>query len=338
MIVVYNFGVRAREVLTSIVRRAMSREFQPATKPTMYFIGVATAQSSINDVFPRWAERLQLGVCELRGMDFPLRDNAEHYREAVRFIKQDRLSRGALVTSHKIDLCRACTDQFDAIDPLTRSLGEIGIIFKRNGQLHGRAVDPWTSGYALRAFLRADHWREGAEALILGAGGAGTALAWRLSKREHGANRPGRIHVTDRNPERLDHLRQLHHAWPDATPLELHHAADQAVATKLLQRLPAGSLVANATGMGKDTPGSPLSPDAVFPERGVAWEFNYRGALDFLQQARAQQHARKLIVEDGWTYFLHGWTRGIADVFEREIPTEGPLFDELGRIAAAARR
>ena len=113
MIVACNFGVRAREVVTSIIRRAMSPKFQPATQPTMYFIGVATAQSSINEVFPRWAERLQLGACELRGIDFSLRDHPEHYREAVRFIKQDHLSRGALVTSHKIDLCRACIDQFE---------------------------------------------------------------------------------------------------------------------------------------------------------------------------------------------------------------------------------
>jgi sugar (pentulose or hexulose) kinase len=47
--------------------------YAPATRPTMFFIGVTTGKSSINKVFPRWAERLGLGECELRGMDFPPR-------------------------------------------------------------------------------------------------------------------------------------------------------------------------------------------------------------------------------------------------------------------------
>lgn len=304
----------------------------------MYFIGVTTGQSSINRVFPLWAERLQLGDCELRGMDFPLHDKPEHYRAAIEFIKHDPLSRGALVTTHKIDLFAACVDQFNRVDPLTRSLGEISSIFKRDGRLHGRTVDPWTSGYALQSFLPSDHWRDGAEVFILGAGGAGTALAWQLTRREQGANRPSRIHVADRFPARIEQLEQLHASWPEASPLETHRVSNPGSASDLLRRMPPGSLVVNATGAGKDTPGSPLSADAVFPERGLVWEFNYRGDLVFLAQARAQQASRKLQVEDGWVYFLHGWTRVIADVFNREIPTEGPLFDDLGRIAARVRQ
>ena len=98
----------------------MTQHFQPATRPTMYFIGVTTSRSSINAVFPRWAERLQLGTCELRGIDFPLHDRPERYRAAVAFIKEDPLSLGALVTTHKIDLFAATADQFDVLDPLTR--------------------------------------------------------------------------------------------------------------------------------------------------------------------------------------------------------------------------
>jgi len=56
-----------------------------------------------------------------------------------------------------------------------------------------------------------------------------------------------------------------------------------------------------------------------------------------LQQAKSQQAARNLTIEDGWNYFVHGWTRVIADVFEVEIPTQGSVFDELSRIAANAR-
>lgn len=315
----------------------MMPDLKPATRPTMYFIGVTTSQSSINAVFPLWAARLGLGDCELRGLDFPLHDERECYRAAVDFIKRDPHSLGALVTTHKIDLYHACCDLFDAIDPLTASLGEVGSIFKRNGRLHGRAVDPWTSGYALEAILPHEHWRDGPEALILGAGGAGTALTWHLAKPELGLSRPARVQVVDRALGRLNHLRQLHATWPGAIRLECHVAHDRSVADEVVSRLPAGSLVVNATGMGKDTPGSPLSDAAVFPLDGRVWEFNYRGNLVFLDQARSQMESRRLHVVDGWEYFLHGWTRVMADVFDREIPTSGPLFEELGRIAARTR-
>ena len=98
-----------------------------------------------------------------------------------------------------------------------------------------------------------------------------------------------------------------------------------------------GSLVINATGLGKDAPGSPLTDEAVFPESGLVWEFNYRGDLVFLHQARAQEQARHLQIEDGWIYFIHGWTRVIAEVFHVDIPVRGPKFDELSRIAATVR-
>ena len=41
-------------------------------------------------------------------------------------------------------------------------------------------------------------------------------------------------------------------------------------------------------------------------------------------------------VEDGWTYFIYGWTRVIAEVFDIDIPTGGPAFDTICRIAAQA--
>ncbi|MFV2082838.1 MAG: shikimate dehydrogenase, partial [bacterium] len=105
----------------------------------------------------------------------------------------------------------------------------------------------------------------------------------------------------------------------------------------LLAGLPPGSLVVNATGLGKDAPGSPLTDAAHFPERGFAWDFNYRGDLVFLDQAQAQSDGKSLTVEDGWVYFLHGWTRVIAEVFDIAIPTSGPTFETLSQVAAAAR-
>ena len=104
-----------------------------------------------------------------------------------------------------------------------------------------------------------------------------------------------------------------------------------------LASAPARSIV-NATGLGKDAPGSPLTGAALFPERAIAWDLNYRGDLVFLNQARAQASRRALKVEDGWTYFLHGWLQVIAEVFHIDISVRGPEFEALSKIAEVARK
>ena len=104
----------------------------------------------------------------------------------------------------------------------------------------------------------------------------------------------------------------------------------------VLRTLKPGSLVINATGLGKDAVGSPVSENALFPESAIAWDLNYRGDLVFLDQARAQEQDRTLTVVDGWTYFLHGWTQVIAEVFAIDIPASGPVFDQISDIAVKA--
>ena len=106
---------------------------------------------------------------------------------------------------------------------------------------------------------------------------------------------------------------------------------------EIMRPLPEGSVIVNATGMGKDAPGSPISDRARFPKNGFVWDFNYRGDLDFLRQAGKQKHEQNLWVEDGWIYFIHGWTRAMAEVFHIDIPTEGKVFEDLCQIAAQVR-
>ena len=123
--------------------------------------------------------------------------------------------------------------------------------------------------------------------------------------------------------ESLDALRKVHdRLGRSSTEVEYVENANSAENDELLAGLPPGSLVVNATGMGKDVPGSPVTVSARFPERGVVWELNYRGELDFLRQARRQQRTRDLKVEDGWLYFLHGWSEVIAEVFHVELTPE----------------
>lgn len=312
--------------------------YPPAEKPTMYFIGVTTARSSIMKVFPEWARHLGLGDCAIRGIDLIPHDAPERYRAVVRHIRDDALSLGALVTTHKIDLLKACRDQFDRLDEYAELMGEVSSLSKRGRELVGHAKDPISSGLALDAFLPARHWEEtGAEAFILGAGGSAIAITWHLMKPEHGANRPSRIVVANRSTPRLEEMKRIHAHFGPGVPVEYHHTPRPEMSDRLVGGLRPGSLVVNATGLGKDGPGSPITDAAVFPRDGLVWEFNYRGDLVFLDQARAQRAARNLRVEDGWLYFIHGWTRVIAEVFHVDIPVRGPVFDELCRIAARVR-
>ncbi len=312
--------------------------YSPAEKPTFYFIGVSTGKSSIMRVFPAWADFLGLGEVVIKGIDLKIHDSAENYREVVRFIKNDPLSVGALVTTHKIDLLQTCRDLFDELDYYARTTGEISCISKRGGILHGHAKDPISSGLTLQAFLPVDHWKNTeAEVLVLGAGGSGIAVTAYLLDARHGDDRPARIHVADRSPERLREAEAIRGQFASTVVTEFHSVAAAVDNDGLVEALPARSLVINATGLGKDRPGSPITSDTRFPEDGYAWEFNYRGDLVFLEQARSQAQSRGLHVEDGWLYFVHGWTQVIAEVFEVTIPTRGPVFDQISRIALDAR-
>jgi shikimate dehydrogenase len=300
----------------------------------MGFVGVTTRASLIRKVFPQWAELLGLPVRRLVGHDLPLDAPPDQYRRLVNAIKSDPQHVGALVTTHKIGIFRAARDLFDEIDDLAETFGEVSAIAKRDSRLLGAAKDPITVRLSLEEFLHDDHFSAtGGAALILGSGGAGCALSYQLAAR---VDRPRQIICTDLSTAALDHLRDLHQRAGTPEGLVRYHTTPRPLDTDaVLTSLPAYSLVVNATGMGKDRPGSPISAEAQFPRNGVVWEFNYRGALDFLQQAREQQSERQLHVEDGWRYFIHGWTQVIAEVFDIDMPRE--TVDELGHVAASLR-
>lgn len=307
----------------------------PLAAPTtqadyMGFVGVTTASSSIMKVFPLWADILGLPTRTLIGHDLPMDATPAQYRAMVEQIRDDPHHRGALVTTHKMNVYAAASDLFDELDPFAVSCAEISSISKRGPLLSGRAKDPITVDLALNDFLPADHFaRTGAEVVILGAGGSGTALSWALAER---ADAPARITVTARSQEKLDHLREVHrqHGTRDGL-IDYVVTATPSEADAVVAAAPPGSVIANATGLGKDRPGSPLTDVVVFPEGAYAWEFNYRGSLEFLHQARAQQDARSLHAVDGWRYFIHGWSQVVADVFDLDLTPE-----IVERLAAAA--
>jgi shikimate dehydrogenase len=297
----------------------------------MLFIGVSTSGSSIFDLFPRWAEILGIEA-SLEGYDIPLGAPPDAFRAAVERIADDPERLGALVTTHKVDVYDHARGLFDELDFNARLCREVSCISKRGGGLVGHAKDPITAGRSLAEFVAPDHWIGGGHVLSLGAGGAGTAIAVHLT----GLPRPPElVVVTDTEEERLRTLGSVVEELGTSRRVRLERVGSTADSDGLLEELPARSLVVNATGLGKDAPGSPISDEATFPERAVVWELNYRGDLVFLEQARRQRDAQKLEIHDGWRYFLHGWTEHIAEVFHLDLTPE--LFARLAESAEPQR-
>lgn len=310
----------------------MANVYQPATAPTLYFIGVTTGQSSIMKVFPKWANALGLKDAVIKGIDFAPHSSAEEYREAVTFIKNDPLSLGALVTTHKIDLFNTCKDLFEYVDPYAERLGEVSSISKKGGKLCAHAKDPISSGMALENFVPANYWTQyDGDVLLLGAGGSTLAMSVYFAQEQFGANVPKRIIIANRSVPRLESAQAILDGINPKIHFEYIHNPTPADNDKTLASLKPHSLIVNATGLGKDGPGSPLTDDCVFPEDSLVWEINYRGDLLFKRQAEAQAQSRRLHVEDGWIYFIHGWTQVISEVFQIDI--KGELLEKLSEIA-----
>lgn len=297
------------------------------------FVGVTTGSSSIMRIFPEWAKALDLPTRTIVGHDVAPNSSPKTYRALIEHIHADPRHYGALVTTHKMNVYESCRDLFGELDRFATLFAEISSVAKRGDVLTGAAKDPITVRLAYEEFLDDGYFaRTGAHALCLGSGGSGAAFVQQLAER---SDRPGRIVVTGRRQVKLDEVRDLieRSGQADAT-IEYVLTAD-ADADRLVAALPAGSVIANSTGMGKDSAGSPLSDAAEFPDEAVIWDFNYRGSLEFLHQGRAQQARRGLTVVDGWRYFIHGWTQVISDVFD--IPIDAADVERLSDIANGLR-
>jgi shikimate dehydrogenase len=312
---------------------------QPPSTPTTRrfgFIGVTSTRSSINRVFPRWAEVLELGPVEFDPVDLPVGTDPACYEEVVDRIAGDPEHVGALVTTHKVRLLDATRDRFASLDRYATLLGEISCISKRGSGLHGSAKDPLTSGAALDAFVPPRHFGDsGGHVLCLGAGGSGLAITVNLLTREDPADRPDRIVLVNRGRDRLEECARVLSELKVSDAVDLVQNAAPERNDELMAQLPPGSLVVNATGLGKDRPGSPITARGRFPRHGLVWEINYRGELDFLHQAYAQQQEQALIVEDGWTYFIHGWAAVVAEAFSVEI--DDTTLERLSEVASEVR-
>ena len=291
-------------------------------------------------MFPLWMEALGRPEVVLEGIDIEIHAAPDRYREVAAHIKREPLALGGLVTTHKIDLLAAASDLFDGLGPCAQATGEVSSIAKDSGRLIGRATDPVAGGLSLDAILGQGYFgRSDGHLLMLGAGGSAAALTLHLLRKECPFDRPVRVIVVNRSAPRLARLQRMVEreigAKESSIGFDFIQNNDPSRNDDILAGLPPGSVVINATGMGKDTPGSPLTDSAVFPREGVVWELNYRGELDFMGQAQVQRAERSLTVADGWEYFVHGWSQVISHVLHVQL--SAPMFERLSKLAAAVR-
>jgi shikimate dehydrogenase len=294
----------------------------------IFFVGVSTASSQIMRVFPDWAEALGVSA-RIVGMDLAIGSPPESYRAVVERIAGEERACGALITSHKAALFEHARQLFDQLDGYAELCREVSCISRRAGSLVGLAKDPITARLALQDMLGLDPWaRSEGQVVCLGAGGAGVAICVALMAFDPP---PARIVLADVDPARIEVAGGVRRRLPSSSRVELRLAAGPEDNDRLIASVPPGSLVINATGMGKDLPGSPVTRAVQFPRDGIAWDLNYRGDLPFLDAARRARAARRLRVLDGWRYFVHGWTQVIAEVLD--VPIDRERLDLLVRLA-----
>lgn len=221
---------------------------------------------------------------------------------------------------------------FDCVDPYAQKLGEVSSISKKDGKLCAHAKDPISSGLALENFVPANYWSDyDGDVLLLGAGGSTLAMSVYFAQEKFKANVPKHIIIANRSEPRLESAKAILDGLHPQIKFEFVHNPTPEENDKTLASLKPHSLIVNATGLGKDAEGSPFTNSCQFPQDSLVWEINYRGDLLFKNQAEKQAAAKNLYVEDGWIYFIHGWTQVISEVFHIEI--KGDLLENLSRIA-----
>src|SRR6266536_3450852 len=175
----------------------------PAVTRIVSFLGVTTRASSITRIFPAWARACDLSL-ELRRTDLPLGSPAGRYRALADEMLEDRSVLGLVITSHKRAMYEAVSDLVVASDPYARAGREVSPLLATDCGLAADACDPRAVRLVLGELLRPRPWEDtAADALILGSGGAGIAIALTLLTRRVGQalagaeQRPRRLVVTD---------------------------------------------------------------------------------------------------------------------------------------------
>lgn len=299
---------------------------------SMMFLGVSTSSSRVQKLFHDWSRCLKSQLL-LVSRDLPLGSERAEYRHFVDEMRSKNPPiNGALITSHKAALYDAAYDLFDQVDTTAQRLEEVGMIYWKNNMMIAGANDALsTRRVTQRMLLKAQNWMNGCRrAIILGGGGAGVALANTLVTDD----RLGCVEVivTEIDQARIEKLSTMFEAWNSPIPLRVLPSSSGI--DELISASGPGSLIANATGLGKDREGNPVSANVKFPKQSFIWEFNYRFCVQaeptFMEIALSQSREYELTIEDGTDYFIWGWLCVMANILSLQ-PTE--YYNCFSRVA-----
>jgi shikimate dehydrogenase len=275
------------------------------------FLGVNTSHSSAHALFGTWCRLIDVEG-RLVGVDIPIGASKEAYQHFLETYLHRENVVGGLVTSHKAALFQHCRSCFSHFTPDAESLEEVGAIFRHGGAWAADAPDIRASTIVTLKLLSTPQWQSGAKRVaIFGAGGAGLALSVAIASL---GERPSEIFLTEQRSDRESTVHRILRQMNVANSIEVLPAKRN---QGLLDSSPSGTLFVNATGLGKDAPGSPVLSFSKIAEKSLVWDFNYRGDLLFLKQAYEEAEAKNLVVEDGWHYFFCGWAHVMCNVFDR---------------------
>jgi shikimate dehydrogenase len=304
-------------------------------QPLITFLGVSTSGSLAHDAFPHWAEILSVNWA-LRGVDLPVRSPHRTYRTWLENLRDNPAVVGAVITAHKLSAYDAGTKLFVARDLYSALAHEVNAVSSEPGGLSGFARDPLSLSHLLPTLV-ADPPRR---VICFGAGGAATALLLACLTLVASSEAGGRLEPQPDPPDLVfvDVDESALHALGEvarscAVPgisvrLQLLSANSPAVVRALDAAAP-GDLVVNATGLGKERPGSPVT--GALPPGVVAWDLNYRGPLSFLCEARRAG----AVPVDGWEYFVAGWAGALTAI--ASVPLTADLLARFGAAAAHLR-
>jgi shikimate 5-dehydrogenase len=299
---------------------------------SIWFVGVNTQGSVALRASAGWMQALGVEA-QLVGVDIAADSPADRYRALVDDFRRDGDVLGAVISGHKARMFEVARDRLDLVAEQAVLCQEISVLHRWHEQVGATAIEADSTREALTEIAGPAHWRQtGGHLFVLGAGGTASALLAALyAERKDREAAPRVVHLVDVVASRSRRLAEQLDRWQPGLAVTESAPTD---APAVLAQLPPGSLVVNATGIGKDTPGSPIPLPAPWPREAIFWEINYRGPLPLLADAKRAAAVRLLKLHDGWRLFLAGWSEALAMILHRSLSEADRTALECAAVAA----
>ena len=258
------------------------------------------------------------------------------YREVIQYIQSRDDIYGVLITSHKIKFFNTCN--FSYLDTYATRLHEISTIVKQNNDLHGYAQDTLASGKMLTQIWETYSNYSIKTIVLIGSGGAAIAFCDFLCNSNMGERIMNCINlfVVEKNKKKLANIKSIFSNTPHDISYQL--AQSKKELGEVINGINSTAIIINATGMGKDTPGSPLPQKQKFSYGSILWDLNYRGDLKFLKNAAQYNTNTTIHLEDGWQLAVYGWLHVLEKIEGKSIFANTSLVQILLNTAYKTRK